>query len=189
LPCSGSGKTVYRKAYFVSPVDLSKTMSYPELYSRLRRHLLDHKDGSNCPLPRRLWMERHLCVNNTGRDLINHEEVFALAQRYGFEILDMPAFRPAQQIAIAHNARLMGGVHAGAFIHSLFMEPRSALVECFSPMYVNPSVIELAQLLEHDFCMLVSDCGHQGYQHGKKVLVNMAHLDLTLQRLDKLFKS
>ena len=179
--------TIYRKASFLTPVDLSKAMTYPELYLRLRRRLLEHADGGSGPLPRRLWMERDLCVNNKGRDLINRDEVFDIVQRYGFEILDMPAFLPARQIAIAHNARMMGGVHAGAFVHSIYMEPRSAIIECFSPIYVNPSVIELAQLLEHDFSMLVSDCGHLGYQHGKKVLVNCAHLDLHLQRLDRFY--
>ena len=181
------GPTIYRKAAFVTPIDVSKALTFPGLYSRLRSHLLGHADGRSVPLPRRLWMERDLCVNNKGRDLINRDEVFGIVERYGFQILDMPAFLPEQQIAIAHNARMMGGVHAGAFIHVLFMEPRSAIIECFSPVYVNPSVIEPAQLLEHDFSMLVSDCGHLGYQHGKKVLVNCNHLELHLQRLDRLY--
>lgn len=89
----------------------------------------------------------------------------------------------AGQIAAAHNAGVLSGLHGAAFAHALFMKPKGAVIECFSPLFINPGVFEICHIMQHRYSMLVYELAYAGYPHGQNVKVNCAHLELVLQGL------
>ena len=175
--------TLFHRAAYVSVIDVTHIKHFPDLYRDSRRLLLDAVAAVPGSFPRRIWLERITGVNNTGRDLANREEIFSILTRYGFEPVDMASLPVAQQIACASRAEILAGVHGAAFVHAMFLPEARGVVECYSPLFINPGILQISQLLHLDYSMLVYDIAYHGYRHGKKVMVNGDHLELVLQRL------
>jgi capsular polysaccharide biosynthesis protein len=175
------GPTVFASVVYLTPMRGRSLDRFGEPFLALRDRLRPAREDT---ASRRLWMERRSGMNNPGRDLINTEEVYAVLDRYGFEVVDMAAFPVREQIALAAQAAVLSGPHGAGFIHSMFMRPRSTIIECYSPLYIVPSCIEAYRLLNHRYFMLVYDNGHEPYPHGRRLMVNCSHLELTLQSID-----
>ena len=177
------GPTVFRSASYVTAITSRQLDGYPELFFALRDSLLLGVPESGAAT-RRLWMDRRLGVNNAGRELLNTEEVYALLDRYGVEVVDMAATTVPEQLALANSAQLLSGPHGAGFIHTMFMRPRSQVIECFSPLFINPGVFEVCRLLRHRYFMLAYENCYEGYPYGNRLMVNCSQLELTLQSLD-----
>ena len=91
-----------------------------------------------------------------GRKLINEEEVCQLLHRYSFERVDMGSLSVLSQIAISRNTRVISGLHGAQFVHSQLMNPRSWVIECFSPMFLNPTYTEIYRVLHHSYAQITS---------------------------------
>ena len=176
--------TRFRSAAYVTAITALQLHRHPSLFSELRSMIL----ASVAPIAgaptRRLWMDRRLGVNNPGRELLNPEEVYPLLERYGFEVVDMAAHPVPEQIRLANGAAVLSGPHGAGFIHTMFMQPRSSVIECFSPLFINPGVYEICRLLRHRYSMVVYENCYEGYPHGNRLMVNCSLLELTLQSLD-----
>lgn len=176
--------TVFRSATYVTAVTALRIDRYPGIFHALRQAILDGAlDGASSP-PRRLWMDRCVGVNNKGRELLNPEQVYPLLERYGVEVVDMAAHPVREQIRLAHGSSLLSGPHGAGFIHAMFMPPRSNVIECFSPLFINPGIFEICRLLRHRHSMVVFDNCYGGYPHGDRLMVNCSQLELSLQALD-----
>ena len=57
------------------------------------------------------------------------------------------------------------------------------MVECYSPLFINPGILQISRLMKLDYSMLVYEIAYHGYPYGKKVMVNCDHLEVVLQRL------
>jgi capsular polysaccharide biosynthesis protein len=131
----------------------------------------------------RLWIERRAGVNNKGRELVNAEEVYGLLQRYGFEVVDMAAMPLRKQLGTARGAAALAGPHGAGFVHALFQEPASAVIECFSPQFINPGVLDICRLMSHRYSMLVHGNAYGSYPFGDQLKIDLSQLDLALQGL------
>ncbi len=178
-----AGPTRFRSAVYVTAVTALNLGRLPELFFSLRHSLLGSVVLPRQP-GRRLWLDRRTGVNNVGRELLNTEEVYRLLDRHGFEVVDIAELPVAAQIAMSRDAEALGGPHGAGFIHSMFMAPESAVIECFSPLFINPGVFDVCRLLRHRYSMLVYEHAYDGYQFGNRLMVNCSHLELVLQSLD-----
>jgi capsular polysaccharide biosynthesis protein len=172
-----------RSAWYTTAISARRLHRYPGLFHDLRDALL----RGVVPLagsPRRIWMDRELGVNNPGRELLNPDEVYPLLDRYGFTVLDMAAHPVAGQLALASGAEALSGPHGAGFIHASFLAPRSAVIECFSPLFINPGIFEISRLLRHRYQMVAYENCYGGYQHGNRLMVDVSQLELALQALD-----
>ena len=176
------GPTVFKSVVYVTAIQARTMARYPGPFFALREALLQAA-GQHPSSARRLWMERRVGVNNAGREVVNAEEVFALIGRYGFEVVDMAAQPLPSQIALANGAEVISGPHGAAFIHAMFMHQGSTVIECFSPEFINTNWFGMLQLMQHRYFMIVHKRAHDPYPFGHQIMVDCAHLELTLQSL------
>jgi hypothetical protein len=171
--------TRYAGLHFASAINARTLDRHPDVFHALRNALLDAAPPE--PPARRLWLRREAGVNNPGRDFVNGDEIAPILDAYGFEHVDMGALPFARQVALAATAGGLGGAHGAGFVHAMLMPPRSAVIECFSPKFINPGVFETCRLLRHRHWMLADENCYDGYPHGNMVRVNPSQLRLVLQ--------
>jgi capsular polysaccharide biosynthesis protein len=171
-----------RSAWFGTAITARRLHRFPGLFFALRDALL--RGVTPAAGPKRIWMDRRLGVNNPGRELLNPDEVYPLIERYGFEVLDMAAHPVATQLALASGAEAISGPHGAGFIHAAFLAPRSHVIECFSPLFINPGIFEISRLLRHRYQMVACENCYGGYPHGDRLWVDVSQLELALQALD-----
>jgi capsular polysaccharide biosynthesis protein len=129
-------------------------------------------------------MDRRLSVNNPGRELVNPEAVYPVLERHGVEIVDMGGLPVREQLRAARSAALLSGPHGAGFIHAMFQAPRSQVIECYSPLFINPGIFEVCRLLRHRYQMVVHENCYGGYPYGNQLYVHPSQLELALQSLD-----
>ncbi|MCX7041895.1 MAG: glycosyltransferase family 61 protein [Gammaproteobacteria bacterium] len=177
-----SRPTRFRSALYTTPVSYLNVSDYPGVLHRLRSLLLGAAGASN--LGERLWLDRGQ-QTRLGRKLVNEEEVARLLEKYGLQRVDMGALSVREQISAAAGMRVMAGLHGSQFVHSQLMAPKSRVIECFSPLYLNPTYSEIYRVLHHRYSQITStNTPVFPYPHGGDVLVDCQQLDLALQACD-----
>ncbi|MDQ3116816.1 MAG: glycosyltransferase family 61 protein [Verrucomicrobiota bacterium] len=173
--------TRFRTALFTTPVSYRNLAEYPGVLHGLREKLLAADRGGRPEVGPRLWLDRGK-QTRLGRKLVNEEEVCKMLDRYSFERVDMGSLSVTSQIAISRNARVISGLHGAQFVHSQLMNPRSWVIECFSPKYLNPTYTEIYRVLQHSYAQITSmNTPLFPYPHGSDVLVDCQQLDLALR--------
>lgn len=173
----------YRAAWYLPALTARQLDRHPALFAGLRAALLDAL-GEAPPPSRRLWMDRRLSVNNPGRELVNPDAVYPVLARHGVEIVDMGGLPVREQLRASRSATLLSGPHGAGFIHAMFQAPRSQVIECYSPLFINPGIFEVCRLLRHRYQMVVHENCYGGYPYGNQLYVNPSQLELALQSLD-----
>ncbi len=116
--------------------------------------------------------------------MVNAEQVHDILDRYRFTAVDMADPTIAEQIAAVKQAEVLGGPHGAGLIQSMFLRKRSTVIECFSPDYLNPCLLEICRILHHRYFMLAQVNTHwQLYPHGMNVEIDCNHLEIVLQSL------
>jgi capsular polysaccharide biosynthesis protein len=176
------GPTVFKTASFTTSVHGWNLFEHEAVFNALREALLDASGAASGPR-RRLWLDRRLGVNNAGRDLENPQEVNEVLARYGVETVDIAALPVREQVSTAASCELLSGVHGAGFVHAMFMPPRSPVVECFAPLFINPGIFDICRILRHRHHMVVYEHAYGGYPYGKLVKVSPVQLDLVLRSI------
>ena len=175
--------TVFTRAVFTTAVSHQNVSDYPAALSRLR-DMVDARLGQRpSRFGRRLWLERGAQVRAGGVTL-NRDEVARTLAPYGFDIVDMGMLEVADQFASVRHATMIAGPHGSQFVHAQFMPTKSAVIECFSPIHVNPSILQICRALRQDYRQIVSR-SHviDPYGRGRDILVDCEHLALVLDSL------
>jgi capsular polysaccharide biosynthesis protein len=147
--------TVFSCALFNTAVGQNNIAQYPSALGTLR-DLVDRRLGSlQSRFGARLWLERGQGVQNGGM-VVNKERVYELLAAHDFQVVDMAKLPIADQLASMRGAQVIAGAHGAQFVHCQFMPRRSTVIECFSPVHVNPSVIEICRTLGHTYHRVVS---------------------------------
>lgn len=179
----GDEPTIFPSAVFLTPLSQENMLAFSGVYLALRDKLIASAGPAPATAPRRVWIHRGARQNSV-RNLVNSDEVFELIARYGFEVVDMAEHGIPEQIAIANGAEVIMGPHGAGFTHALFMKPRSTVIECFSPEFINSGYWEICTLLRHRYFMLVHPNAYGVYEDGWNLKVDCFQLELLLQSLD-----
>jgi Glycosyltransferase 61 len=75
--------------------------------------------------------------DSPARQVENEDEVIACLEPYGFQIVTLSGMSVAAQAALFGSARVVAGPHGAGFANLLFCNPGAAVLEFFSPLYVN----------------------------------------------------
>jgi capsular polysaccharide biosynthesis protein len=170
-----------RRAHYIDALTARQFDRHPRLVRSLRERLLAGAlDGAPAPASRRLWLDRLQGVNNAGRELVNPDEVHPVLARHGIEVVDMGGLPVREQLQLAASARLLCGPHGAGFIHTLFQAPRSDVIECYSPLFINPGVFEICRVMDHRYAMVAHENCYGGYPYGNRLYVNPSQLELAL---------
>lgn len=172
--------TRFAGAFYSTPISYRNVADYPGVLLALRERLLTAPSmPGHGP---RLWLDRGQ-QTRLGRKLVNEEEVHRLLERHGFERLDMGALPVAAQINIARRAEVIAGLHGSQFVHTQLMQAGSGVIECFSPIYLNPTYTEIYRVMRHRYSQINStNTPLMPYLHGGDVLVDCQQLDLALSQ-------
>jgi hypothetical protein len=174
--------TVFRSAVYTTAIR-ENLLDYPDLFLAMRATLVMAAGGGGLRPSKRLWLDRDAGVSRPG-DLINKDEVYPILARYGFDVVDMARMPVSAQIAAARNANVLAGPHGAGFVHCLFMEPRSTVIECFSPTFINPCNLEICRVMSHRYFMIVPNNSFGAYTYGQQLKLDCMHLELVLQNLE-----
>lgn len=173
--------TRFRNAWYGTPVSYRNVADYPAVLLALRERLLAVDTSDQHVHGTRLWLDRGE-QTRLGRKLVNEQEVYRLLEKYDFQRLDMGALPIKTQLSVARNLRTMAGLHGSQFVHSQLMPVRSRVIECFSPIYHNPTYTEVYRVLRHRYSQINStNTPVLPYIHGADVLVDCQQLDLALR--------
>jgi capsular polysaccharide biosynthesis protein len=177
--------TIFRRAVFTTPLNVIGLLRYPGVFYALRDELLKAAYVEVAASPERIWLDRGAQPAN-GRELLNPDEVHEIVARYGFEIVDMVRLPLHRQIAVARGANVMIGPHGSAFVHAMFMEPRSTVVEFYSPEFINSvgCAQEICSMLRHRYFMHVEANAYGSYDSGSRLKIDCFQLELLLQSID-----
>lgn len=174
--------TRFRHALYTTPVSYLNASDFPGVLHHLRDRLLGAAGESK--FGKRLWLDRGE-QTRLGRRLVNEEEVARLLGKYGLQRVDMGALSVREQISTAAGMRVMAGLHGSQFVHSQLMAPKSRVIECFSPLYLNPTYSEIYRVLHHRYSQVTStNTPVFPYPHGSDVHVDCQQLELALQACD-----
>ncbi|MEO8626386.1 MAG: glycosyltransferase family 61 protein [Candidatus Limnocylindrales bacterium] len=174
--------TLFDRVLFTTAIHHDSVHLHPDALYLLRTLVESRVTGQSAFGPR-VWLERGAMLNNGGVTL-NRDEVGAVIAKFGFESVDMAALPVADQLRAMRGATLIAGPHGASFVHAQFMPPRSAVVECFSPKYVNPSILQICRVLQHRYHQVVSPVNYVApYTHGRNILIDCRHLELVLDSL------
>jgi capsular polysaccharide biosynthesis protein len=183
-----AGPTIFRSALFTTGFAHEDVSTFPGVFSELRDTILAAvpSDDARPASGRRLWLERGANTFGGARDVVNAEEVRQCCDRYGFTAIDLGSLPARDQVAAVRDADVLAGPHGAALVHAMWLREHATVVECFSPKHNNPSIFEICRLLRHRYFQLVHyDMPFRPYNHGDNVLVDLSHLNLTFEEIER----
>lgn len=175
---------IFRSVLYTTPLTFGDLSPCPDIFFELRERLFAAIAGIRSPHGPRLWLDRGCTVAHAERDLVNPDEIDECLDAYEVRRLDIGSLPLLEQIAAARDADLIAGPHGAAFTHSMFMQPRSAVIEVFSPLYLNHCWTDVYRVLNLRYAMVAdANAPHCPYAFGTRVHVGPALLRLALQSL------
>ena len=87
------------------------------------------------PPSRRIYISRKSSIY---RRVIDEDTLIAFLSSYGFEAVALEGKSVAEQAAVFAEAEVVVGPHGAGMTNLIFCTPGSAVIELFSPYYVNP---------------------------------------------------
>lgn len=112
---------------------------------------------------RKIFISRARETDDARRRLMNHEEIAAVAERLGFEIVAPETLTFAQQVELFSDAAIICGPHGAGFANMVFAPADARIIELIGPQYAGrrPSAgyANLAKLLGQSHTQLVGQGG------------------------------
>jgi glycosyl transferase family 61 len=177
--------TVFRSVLYATPVNYYNLSDHPGVLDLLREALFAVDISAEPAVSSRLWFHREAQAR-LGRKLVNTDDVYECLKRYDVQPIDFGALSLRGQIAAARGAELMSGTHGSHFVHSQLMRSRSGVIECFSPLYLNPTYTDIYRVMRHRYSQITgTNTPVFPYPHGMDVEVDCAQLKLALEEMSK----
>jgi len=159
---------------------------YPGVIKSLRNKVLAGLNIDETPATRkrRIYISRKDAPK--GRRITNESELTSLLSKYNFEMAVMEKMSLKEQIKLIASAEAIVAPHGAGMIHCLFMNPGSLIIELFAPGYVNPCMLNVIDVLNHRYQMVVSNfLGDRPYPHGHNIEAHLEVIDLALRDLKR----
>jgi hypothetical protein len=126
-----TGSTHYRCEHMVVP-SLMRGISI-ETCDFLRDRFLSQADRA-LPSSKLIYVTRQACKR---RRVLNEDELLAVLRPMGFEVVNPATMNFDEQVHLFAQARMVVGAHGGALSNLVFCSPGTAVLELFSPRYIN----------------------------------------------------
>lgn len=126
----------------------AELLDFPSVAEALRERVIASLSTSSAEKTR-VFVTRRIAPSE--RRLINEHEVETLLAAYDFTTVTLEELSFREQCELAANAEAWVGPHGAGMVHSLFMPPRSLVVEFFSPHFVHPNCPFANKLLQHRY--------------------------------------
>lgn len=95
--------------------------------------------------------------NASTRRLINEREIIAILQQYNFEIIDLELLSVQQQAELLNSAHVVISLHGSGLSNLVFCQPKTIVIEIFSPFYVYPCYWLLSNLKQLNYYYLIGE--------------------------------
>jgi hypothetical protein len=181
-----SDPVVFRSALYTTNLNFLDLSKCVDVFFELRERMVSATTERSSPYGSRLWLDGGANLD-PDRALVNSEEVDQYLEAYGFTRLDIGTLPLLEQIAASQAADVIAGPHGSAFMHCVYMEPRSTVIEIFSPNFLNGQYsVEICRMLGHRYVLIVGDNAPGNgwpYPHGTAVELPLNQLGLALQSL------
>ncbi len=116
----------------------------PEVTNWLREKFKDHMVPRD-DFPKRIFISRQGALM---RRCTNEDDVFALAQNYGFEKVANETLSLSDQMALYAGAEVVMGVHGAGFTNMLFSNEGAHLIELMSQHNLPDFYVDIASVLK-----------------------------------------
>ena len=175
--------TLFSRVSFTTAIHHRNIARYSGVLFQLRDLVQSRLDARSSGRGARLWLDRGAGLRSGGVTA-NQEEVASCIQPYGFAIVDPATLSVKDQLALVGAAAVIAGPHGSQFVLAQFMPASSTVIECFSPIHVNPSILEICRVLRHSYHQIVAR-SHLLRPHalGRDCEVDCEHLRLVLDSL------
>jgi capsular polysaccharide biosynthesis protein len=155
--------------------------SYPALVQDLRERILTAcAEKKYPPGPEYIYIARR--NPDRPRRVVNELELEKMLEELGVCSVDMCEYSFAEQINLVANAKILIGPSGAGISHSLFMKKNGAVMELFSPQYINPVALIPVHFLAHRYFMLPSYHNSQHYEHGQDIVAFIDIIKLAVQK-------
>lgn len=150
----------------------------PGLLEEMRDKLLASV-GAGTASGRRIYISRNEV--NRPRHVLNESALMDVAGPFGFEKLHLEKLSLKEQIRSMAGAEALIGPHGAGMVHALFMQRRGLVVELFSPLYINYTIMPILACQQQRYVPLASYHLGENYLYGHNIELVPQLLELTLQ--------
>lgn len=181
-------KVLFHEEDYTYKVDELTILDAAEVYSdklvnymdKQREQVLNKLDLSdNKNYPKRLYIKR------VGiRKIKNEEELISFLKKYDFETIIPEEMSVEEEIKHFYFADVVISSHGAAFTNSLYMRPKSHIIELFSRNYINPGyIIFIANKygLNYHMCSEYSDAGNKSHVEQYSKLSSKADFEVDIR--------
>jgi len=102
----------------------------------------------------RIYISRR---NATNRRIINEDEVINFLSKFGFQAIFLESMSIAEQVSLMANAKVVIASHGSGLTNIVFCEPKTKVIEIFSPSYVYPCYWLVSNLVNLEYYYLVGE--------------------------------
>ena len=169
---------VFEEAVFLERYNFADAFARPARFRSVRDRLLAATPTAT-HTGERLWITR---AGN--RQIVNFDDVLPILNQYQVGIIDFAQQSLAEQVATSRNASLLSGPHGSGFMHALFALEGAAIVECFSPEWLNPTWTSVYRMMNQAYSQIVPvSTEFVPYRFGQDIYVDIDHLALSFATL------
>lgn len=121
----------------------------------LRDSFLPVISKNNKSKKKRLYISRDKSSN--GRKVLNEKEIMNILKPLGFELIFSEEISFKEQVELFHNSEVIIAPHGAGLSNIVFCDPKTQILEFFSPNYVNPCYYTLANQVDLNYYYLMSE--------------------------------
>jgi hypothetical protein len=140
-------KNIYMTTRYIGARVITSAL---ELYSEVRKRILENLEPTSKSYPKRLYVRR---IGT--RKVKNETEVIEHLRKYDFEVMIPEEHSVAEQIRFFHNADIIITPHGANSTSAMFMRKGAYFMEAFSFNWQNPCVLLAIKLCNLHYTPLI----------------------------------
>lgn len=181
-------KVIFYEEDYTYKVDELTVLDAAEVYGD---KLVDYMDKQREQVLNKLDLSdnknyhKRLYIKRVGiRKIKNEDELISFLKKYGFETITPEEMSVEEEIKHFYFADIVISSHGAAFTNTLYMRPKSHIIELFGKNYVNPEcIIYIANKygLNYHMCSEYSDAGKKSHVEQYSKLSSKADFEVDVR--------
>lgn len=129
---------------------------------------------------RRIYISR---AKASGRDLSNHDAVWPMLERHGFELVHLEDMDFAAQVRLMGETRALAGPHGAGLTNMMFCASGTDVIEIADPAYPNPNFYAVAAAMGHNYWRIEAHGRGDGHPLKQALEADLSQLRGALSRI------